>query len=632
MEKTEPNHAAYDTICSIHERMKNQESLHRDSSLHSQFTELISPAKEWALRYGTEEDQAQCALIHWYHLDWIRSPDTYTRTIVAKEVRNLSTYIPRGDLVKILGHLSAFYQRTKRPTDRLDVMLEICSLTTESDNFHCGQLAGVYHDLKQYDRAIEQYHLDIRYEKTSGNWFGISSLHNNIGLAYRDMGIRDSAEYYFRSALHILSDKELMAETDSFYLGHFTSVVNWNLQNFLDKEITPEKLRLANSLIRTGSQVPEYFWVLKAYDLLARHSYQKRDFGNAELYVDSALTLADEAKYMDVLVRLLRLKGKILLAEGKLEQADKLFAQSNHVADSVRLAEAAFDASIAAAQFEAKEREQELKASKEQVKVAELEAESEHRQRKWFTALFLGSLLILILVIVLLRLSARNRKIIAAQNEQLEASLSEREVLLKEIHHRVKNNLQVISSLLDLQSNRMTDEASQSAFLEGQSRVKSIALIHQQLYQNEELTGVEFVAFTEALFKQVRSAMMEKGQKVELSLSAEPTSFDIDTAVPLGLILNEMLTNSFKHAFKVNEASTITIELHDMGLGKYEIRYADGGLGIPKDIDMKKVRSLGLRLIYRLTRQLGGSVETNTADGNLFAIQFLDTEARKEHN
>ena len=630
---SEPNRAVFDTICSIHERMKDSEVLLGDSSLQAQLSALIGPAKEWVHKHGSERDQAQCALIHWRHLAWSKSPDTYTRIIVAKEIRNLRSHIPRGDLLQVLGQLSAFYQRTKRPTDRLDVMLEICSISSETDfNYYCGQLAGVYHDLKQYDRAIEQYHQDVLYEISRGNWFGVSSLHNNIGLAYRDMGIRDSAEHYFTNALGILSDQKLVAEVDTFYLGHFTSVVNWNLQNFLEEEITTEKLRLAYSLIRTGSKVPEYIWVLKAYDLLARHNYQERDLGSAELYADSALTLANETKHMDMLVSLLRLKGKVLLAEGKLEQADDLFEQSNQVADSVRLAEAALDASIAAAQFEAKEREQELKASQELVKLAELEAESEHRQRQWFTALFIGSLLILTLVIVLLRLSSRNRKIIAAQNEQLEASLSEREVLLKEIHHRVKNNLQVISSLLDLQSNRMSDEASQSAFLEGQSRVKSIALIHQQLYQNEELTGVEFVTFTEALFKQVRSAMMEKGQKVELLLKAEPTSFDIDTAVPLGLILNEMLTNSFKHAFKVNETSSITIELHGLGPGKYELRYTDGGPGLSTDIELKKVRSLGLRLIYRLTRQLGGTVETNTSDGKLFVIQFLNTEARKEHN
>lgn len=625
--------AAYDTICSIYNRMKEQESLHRDSTLHERLSTSINPAKEWAREYGTQKDQAQCALIHWRHLEWSRSSDTYSRILIAREIWNHRTQIDRGDLVSVLGHLSSFYQQTKRPEERLKIMLEVCKLNSENDSlFYCGELAGVYHDLGQYQRAIEFYKGDVVQAEEAKKWFKVSALYNNIGLAYRDIGKKDSAELFFTASLDLLSNQKLMTEVKPFYLKHFTSVVRWNLEHLVQKDITPEKLRLARDLIYSGSKVPEYQWVLKGHEFFARYYYDKREFATAELHADSALQLANKTKHMDALVTASQLKGKALLAQDRFDESDELFERSIFIADSVRLAEAALDASIAAAQFEAKEREQELQDSQEKTKLAQLQAESEHRQRLWFTALFAGAVLVLILVGFLLYSSMKNRKLIADQKVQLEGSLAEKEVLLKEIHHRVKNNLQVISSLLDLQSNRLTDEASQNAFQEGQNRVKSIALIHQQLYQNDELAGVEFCTFSEALFNQVRAAMIQRGQSVQLELKAPTTNFDIDTAVPLGLILNEMLTNSFKHAVSGSAESTFVIELLNPSEGSFELKYSDGGHGIPKDIDMKKVRSLGLRLIYRLTRQLGGTIETNTSDGNLFTIKFLDTEVRKGQN
>jgi len=220
-------------------------------------------------------------------------------------------------------------------------------------------------------------------------------------------------------------------------------------------------------------------------------------------------------------------------------------------------------------------------------------------------------------------------KVVAERTTDLQQSLREKEVLLKEIHHRLKNNLQMISSLLDLQSNELTDDASNQAFREGQSRVRSIALVHQHLYQQKELTGLEIRGFTKDLFEQLRSMLMKKGQVVEMAFTGGPKVFDIDTAIPLGLMLNEMITNSFKHAFDPARPAMLRLELQDLGQGAYELHYWDGGPGFPPELELRKVRSLGLRLIYTLSRQLGGRASINNENGSLFSIRFMDTATRK---
>lgn len=257
-------------------------------------------------------------------------------------------------------------------------------------------------------------------------------------------------------------------------------------------------------------------------------------------------------------------------------------------------------------------------------------------EQPWFVTVLLMFVVICIMIFIKWRtnvLRTQNIELeitVAARTEMLDTSLKQKDVLLKEIHHRVKNNLQVISSLLDLQSNRLTDEHTKDAFQEGQNRVKSIALIHQQLYQNEDLAGLEIKEFSESLFEQIRSAMHKKGMEVQFKFIGEQTVFDIDTAVPLGLIMNELITNSFKYAIDLDKSYELKLVLSDSGNGNYQLEYSDGGPGIPASVDIKKVRSLGLRLISRLSRQLGGTVVIGQRDEPLFTITFLNTKARNE--
>ncbi len=216
------------------------------------------------------------------------------------------------------------------------------------------------------------------------------------------------------------------------------------------------------------------------------------------------------------------------------------------------------------------------------------------------------------------------------RTEQLQDMVAQRELLLKEIHHRVKNNLQVISSLLEMQAARTEDKNVKDAITEGQNRVLSIAFIHQNLYQHDDLKGVEIGSFLKELIKHVRHVFQVEYCEVEVTNLVPMLYLDIDSAIPLGLIINELLTNSYKYAFRGKSRGAITIELRSTAVGHYYFKYQDDGVGIPESFDFNKSNSLGLKLIRQLSRQLHGNIEYKYENGSNFELNFLDMATRNK--
>ncbi|MBE9529267.1 MAG: PAS domain S-box protein, partial [Proteobacteria bacterium] len=210
--------------------------------------------------------------------------------------------------------------------------------------------------------------------------------------------------------------------------------------------------------------------------------------------------------------------------------------------------------------------------------------------------------------------------------EAIKKSLAEKEVLLKEVHHRVKNNLQVISSILNLQSGYITDESLLSIFKESQDRIKSMALIHEKLYRSNELTSIDFQEYVETLSATLFCSYA-LGQNVKFSVDVADVRMDVDVAVQLGLLLNELCSNAMKHAFPDNRPGELTIKLgatEDKGL--YMLSVADDGVGLPDDFDIESTTSMGVRLIGAMVTQLEGTLKIERTDGTKFEITFPYTE------
>ena len=206
--------------------------------------------------------------------------------------------------------------------------------------------------------------------------------------------------------------------------------------------------------------------------------------------------------------------------------------------------------------------------------------------------------------------------------ERIRASLREKEALLKEIHHRVKNNLQVVSSLLGLQSRAVTDPETRKMFQESQDRVHSMALLHESLYQSHNLSQINFPEYIRQLAAHLFHSYGVAAERIHLQTDLDDLLLHLDAAVPCGLIINELISNSLKYAFPDGREGRIRIEVRGVSDGTTRLVVADNGVGLRADIDWVNTRSLGLRLVRTLAQQLGAQLEVSTTEGMEVRLAF----------
>ncbi|MEQ8463833.1 two-component regulator propeller domain-containing protein [Coleofasciculus sp. E1-EBD-02] len=207
---------------------------------------------------------------------------------------------------------------------------------------------------------------------------------------------------------------------------------------------------------------------------------------------------------------------------------------------------------------------------------------------------------------------------------ELQTSLREKIVLLKEVHHRVKNNLQIISSLLDLQSQTLTDPQVLDIFQQSANRVKSMALIHNQLYQSTSLEKIDFAEYIETLATYLFQSYGANRNVIELQIDIEPISLNLDTAIPCGLLLNELLSNALKYAFPESRPGVITIKLKSECDRRLTLTVQDNGIGLPEGFEPENPKTLGFQLIQALTEQLEGELDIKPDQGTQFTIRFFE--------
>jgi two-component sensor histidine kinase/HAMP domain-containing protein len=240
-------------------------------------------------------------------------------------------------------------------------------------------------------------------------------------------------------------------------------------------------------------------------------------------------------------------------------------------------------------------------------------------------------LLILANQLALAVFQAQLQEKIKEHAQNLQSSLSEKEVLLKEIHHRVKNNLQVISSLLYLQSTKAKDEETLHLFEDSQNRIKSMALIHEKLYQSKDLSRIDFYEYVAGLLSHLNSSYQRCGCVIKRNIDVNNIHLSLDTAISCGLIVNELFTNAYKYAFTDEWLKehpecepVINIIVTKSAENNYKFIISDNGIGIAPGIDIKNTASLGLKLVNSMVKQLDGTLEINRNNGSAFIIEFTD--------
>lgn len=274
------------------------------------------------------------------------------------------------------------------------------------------------------------------------------------------------------------------------------------------------------------------------------------------------------------------------------------------------------------------EKKQKLLQLEQQEKNKKLQLKTK-KQQNFLVAIVLTLLFLSVITIGIysnLKAYKKQKQIVELQKEQIQHSLTEKETLLREIHHRVKNNLQIISSLLNMQSEDIEDPKVLLSIQEGQSRVQAMSLIHQNLYQSETIDKVNIENYFKELTQHLSTMYLGNSDAVKVVIQAAGIQFDFDTAIPLGLIVNELVSNAYKHVFANQKEGQISIVLQTINQLDYQLLVRNNGVPLPTDFDIKKLKSLGIKLITILSKQLRGSFSQIESDQTTFQVVFKDVK------
>lgn len=273
--------------------------------------------------------------------------------------------------------------------------------------------------------------------------------------------------------------------------------------------------------------------------------------------------------------------------------------------------------------YQSEVKDQQLAQTRAELELSELILQKQQNQKFAFMGVAAFILIILVLLFNQFRIKKRTNDTLREKNAIIEKSLGEKEVLLKEIHHRVKNNLQFISSMLNLQARHVKDEHALAVLLESKTRIHSMALVHQKLYQEDNLTGVSMQEYLNNLLDSLQHFYKIQKETIKVVTSIDAMLLDIDTAMPIGLLVNEMITNCFKYAFDANQVGLVNISLVEKG-GNLELIVQDNGRGFTEQVEQVSADRFGFKLMKSLADKLGGTLEIDTTDGVLITLNITN--------
>ncbi len=470
---------------------------------------------------------------------------------------------------------------------------------------------------KDYKEAVATLDGAELLAKTKGYLTTLGPLYLQYGIAYEKLRDYEAGLQYCHLAKQQFSTYSRFA-------------MEWQLKTLLvEGEIcskTHDEIRLAAILEQIGPMVEIVgdSQLEIAYQLLqATQFYFQGDYENVlKTCAEMDGRLAGNRPSEEDWHRLRLLQLKAFYALGDVNRADILLDDYEYTKDS-----------LYAAQYIGQGREMsenyKLEKFERQIKEQELRLSNTSYQRY---GLIVGIVVLLTILAILYfhfrekdrlahRVALKNAEI-SVQNEILKQANKQNELLLREIHHRVKNNLQIINSLLNLQSRKTSNQEVVAMMQESSSRINSIALIHTKLYQQQSLSRLNIQDYIEQLGLHLLSVYNVAKKNVRFHVEANDVSLDIDTAIPLGLILTELMTNSLKYAFVDRSDGEIYVQVKHEGAKEYELIFKDNGVGIPESKLKQTHETLGFRLIHSLTRQLAGIIQYTFGEFSMYNIRF----------
>jgi len=493
------------------------------------------------------------------------------------------------------------------------------------------RLAVAYRELKQYPKALVYYQKAFENYRRKGNDVNAVSMAGHMVRVMVTQGrAREGLAFLTQATKPYANNSPRVTERIADYmvmvhsaLGHYTAANQY-----------AQKLRayLQSGAADDGEKASIYFTLGKFYLLTKRYD-------DARQYLQQVLALNQRDQPVLRLADIHLLLFKADSAQGRFPAAITHYQRYKLLNDSVFNETKNKQLASLEIQYDTRKNEQNIALLTKQTQVQQASL----RQREMQRNATLGGVVLLMLLLGLgynrYRLKQRSNQLLETkqaeinqQNQALahvlaekSALLVEKEWMLKEIHHRVKNNLQIVSSLLATQSDYLRDPQAVAAIRESQNRVQAMALLHQKLYQADNLARVNMAEYCQEIVENLLHSF-DRLDSVRPQLRLDAVELDIVLATPIGLIINEAVTNALKHAFPPPRRGTLTVELHDLGAQGYHLIVADDGVGLPSGFEIERSRSLGLTIIRGLSRQIDGLLDISQADGVRVSLQFEATK------
>lgn len=488
--------------------------------------------------------------------------------------------------------------------------LEIAELLSDNKNaaYARNNFGYLLFEQGKFERAIEIYDQCIEEGKALNDLLLLSDCYFMEAKIWYKLEGYDQAIDFCIKAIEIDSQQNNVRglSTKFSVLGQIQSQKN----DMKAAELAFNRaLDFALSFDQNGQILPECYLNLGVLE------YTKKEYVKANELLSKALETAEQNKLLDIMI-----ETHLALSKNFVALDNYNLAYQNHITYTT-LRDSLIDEKKNK-QIDDLETKYEL--TKREFEIARLDAENQLNKAKSRQngQLLIGSLVVVGLLLTLVYMQFRmnktakknafqiadQKRLVEDKSEELERVLGLKETLLKEIHHRVKNNLQVISSLISLQASTIEDRKAKSSLIESQNRIKSIALIHQKLYQTDDLSRIDFHTYISQLAHIIASTYKHKSPKVHLEVNAKSVVLEIDVAVPLGLIVNELLSNALKYAFLGKSEGKILLQVLEIDQNII-LTVQDNGSGFAREFDPEKTNSLGLKLVHLLTKQMRGKVE-----------------------
>lgn len=584
------------------------------------FHKVLQNAKKWASTKGSD---FQHTLSNFFLLMYFdnRVDDDKVITIGEKLLQN-QTFMQSQESGYALSALNSSYNRKGLYIKQLAILDKLIRFNNEFENFtakqtyaYYNQLGLIYYRLENYAIARRNFRTQAKIFLKNGYLFQVSSMFNNIGLTFKHEQQPDSAIKYYKKALILVKEKDAQkSNLSKDYHRHFQNIIQSNIEQIqmtrgeFDNAEFAFKQELASS-----KAVREFGSAAQAYQKLSYYYYLTEQYDLATIYNDSSLNYEKQFYSPYNRQEALLLKAKILLKRNHNDSVIKYLESAAFIKDSLNEEEKRKNYSEATLKFNFTKSEEALKANREL-----LAQKEKNSQLLWIiTGISIG---LMVLMVTMFFKTKKTNIIINRQKQALTKGIKEKEIMFDEIQHRTKNNLQMISGILEIQKNKNVDSDAAASLLQAsQEYLQSMFMIHELLYEQED--GLEKLDM-HTYFDRMASFLINNYPSLHVDWNVDTRlTLDVKTATPLGLMACELIINSMKHAFE--KTGKININFTKTATD-YRLTYMDNGKGFSEKENSDSFNT-GMNLIFMLAEDLSGEITFPNRSGFCLQLDFKES-------